>query len=294
MIFKYISIGVVTAISILFYDFLSKNSTYINKKKEITYFVSALVLFLILTHILYENALFGCMRDMGLSKTLNHIPKQRIFGRVYKIGFSSNTARFAANVLVSSSIATFVASILKIALIDIKEKYVYDTTIIYSISLQFLWIILYIVLVAIFGKNVVAVNTLRNIGINTETNGELIQSFSPFIRYITNQKSPLGVTYAITVIKLSLTPIISLSVAFIISFSLYKFSGGMGQGDIGAFLLASMMFNFKGTIAMIMLSFILAGIFAVFYIVYRGYQKKMKLPFVPFIFMSSIILIAGI
>lgn len=256
MIFKYVSIVAAIVISIFYYDFLSKNSTYIDKNKEITYLLISLGIILTFSYVFYESDFFVCMRNMGLSKTIN-IPTQKIFTQMYEIGFSSNSEVLLVNTLVSASIATFVASLLKISLIDIREKYVYDTTIIYSILLQFLWIILY-------------------------------------MRYMTNPKYPLGVISGTTVIKLLLTPIISLAVAFIVSFSLYKVSGGMGQGDIGVFLIASMMFNFRGTIAMIMLSFILAGIFAVFHIVYNGYQKKLKIPFTPFIFISSIILMAGI
>ncbi|WP_122640648.1 prepilin peptidase [Romboutsia sp. Marseille-P6047] len=80
-------------------------------------------------------------------------------------------------------------------------------------------------------------------------------------------------------------------IGFIISFILAKITKGLGDGDIGLFVLCSLTLGHNYSVYLIFLSYIVAFIYCIYMILTKKKSIKENIPFAPFISLATILII---
>lgn len=84
--------------------------------------------------------------------------------------------------------------------------------------------------------------------------------------------------------------IVALILGFLMPYILVKITNGLGSGDIGLYSLCCFVLGHNYTFYLIILSFILACVYCIYSLLIKN-DKIIKIPFAPFISMSTILII---
>lgn len=104
-----------------------------------------------------------------------------------------------------------------------------------------------------------------------------------------------GITiFAIWQVFFNAEPLSSYLYGLVFGFSIliiFVFLGAMGGGDAMLAAMFGMFFGLKKTFLIIMLSFIIGGIFSIFLLIFKKKSKKDKIPFGPFLAIAAMLML---